>query len=339
MQRCLEIARGGMGRVAPNPMVGAVIVYDGNVISEGYHKAFGLAHAEVNAINLVKDSEILRKSTLYVNLEPCSHLGKTPPCSDLIIEKKISKVIVGTIDPNSVVAGKGIEKLKQEGIKVEYGILESDCRELNKRFFTFHEKQRPYIILKWAQTKDGFIDKIRKPGEEIGANWISNPLSRMLVHKWRAEEQAIMVGTNTVIADNPKLNVRYWSGTSPIRLVIDEKLRIPAIANIYDNSSQTIIYNRKKSGLEEKTEFVNLNSSESNLNEILKDLSRRNIISLLVEGGRELLESFIAEKLWDEARVFIGDKTFRAGLVAPKLTIKYKTDFLLDDQIQFYYNS
>jgi diaminohydroxyphosphoribosylaminopyrimidine deaminase / 5-amino-6-(5-phosphoribosylamino)uracil reductase len=318
--------------------VGAVIVYNGEVISEGFHRAFGQAHAEVNAINAVGDKEILEKSTLYVNLEPCAHKGKTPPCCDLIIEKGIKKVIVGTIDPNSVVAGKGIDKLKRNGVDVTVGVLEAECRKLNNRFFTFHEKKQPYIILKWAQTQDGYIDKIRKSNEDIGANWISNPLSRTLVHKWRSEEQAIMVGTNTVIYDNPKLNVRYWKGSSPLRVIIDRHLRIPNNLNIYSDNAPSLIFNSKISVIQKNIEFQQIDFESHELRNIFSNLFERNINSVLIEGGKKLLESLIEENWWDEARVFIGEKKFGKGLPAPHLDHIYFADFLLNDQIRYYYN-
>jgi diaminohydroxyphosphoribosylaminopyrimidine deaminase / 5-amino-6-(5-phosphoribosylamino)uracil reductase len=338
MQRCLEIASGRLGTVAPNPMVGAIIVCEGQVIGEGFHREFGQAHAEVNAINAVKDKKNLIKSTLYVNLEPCAHMGKTPPCCDLIIEKGISKVVVGTIDPNSVVAGKGIKKLQKKGVEVICGILERECRELNKRFFTFHEKHMPYIILKWAQTRDGFIDKIRKSGEPIGVNWISNPLSRTLVHRWRSQEQAIMVGTNTVIIDNPNLNVRFWQGQSPVRIILDRNLRIPITANILNNQSPTIIYNAKKTQKVRGNEFIQIDFEKDELIQIFSDLYHRQISSVIVEGGKELLESLINVGLWDEARIFIGNKTFREGIKAPEIKMDFRTENLLNDKIQYYRN-
>ena len=244
MQRCLELAGNGLGYVAPNPMVGAVVVHKGEVIGEGYHRQFGQAHAEVNAIQAVKDSSLLEESTLYVNLEPCVHTGKTPPCTDLILAKKIPSVVIGTPDPNPLVQGKGIEKLIKSGIQVTTGIIEDACRDLNKRFFTFHKLKRPYIILKWAQTKDGFIDIKRKAGESIGVNWITSPLSRDLVHKWRSEEQGIMAGTHTVIMDNPHLNVRHWNGKNPVRIVLDRSLKIPKHFHVLDNK-QSLIGQRK----------------------------------------------------------------------------------------------
>lgn len=328
-----------MGYVAPNPLVGAVIVYNGKVIGEGFHRAFEQAHAEVNAINSVTDQSLLKKSTLYVNLEPCSHTGKTPPCSDLIVEKGIPRVVIGTIDPNEVVAGKGIEKLRKDGVEVVYGILENNCRELNKRFFTFHEKKRPYIILKWAQSEDGFIDKIRKPGEPIGANWISNQLSRTLVHKWRSQEQSIMVGTNTVITDNPKLNVRHWHGQSPLRIIPDRTLRIPATAAVLDNEATTIVFNEKKTELKDNIEFVKIDFKDGGIKSIFSDLYNRQINSVFIEGGKELIESLIKENLWDEARIFIGNKLFGKGIEAPKIKGEFVIDYILNDKVLFYRNT
>ena len=225
LKRCIELAKQGLGNTYPNPLVGSVVVYNGNIIGEGYHKKCGEAHAEVNAVNSVKDKSLLCKSTLYVNLEPCSHIGRTPACSTMIIANKIPKVVIGSIDSFSKVSGKGVEMLKQAGIDAKVGILEKECRNLNKRFFTFHEKKRPYIILKWAQTKDGFIDIIRTNKNQTG-EWITNELSRALVHKWRSEESSIMVGTDTANMDNPRLDVREWTGKNPLRISIDRKLRL-----------------------------------------------------------------------------------------------------------------
>jgi len=338
MQRCIELALNGTGKVAPNPMVGAVIVYNGIIIGEGFHKAFGQAHAEVNAINSVKDKALLRKSTLYVNLEPCSHIGKTPPCSDLIVDKSIPRVVIGTIDPNSVVSGKGIEKLRNHGVEVLVGILEPGCKKLNRRFFTYHTQQRPYIILKWAQTKDGFIDKIRDQNEPIGVNWISNQLSLVLVHKWRAQEQGILVGTNTVLLDNPQLNVRYWEGNAPLRIILDRNLRISEDASVLDNTSPTLIINEKKNEKLKKTEYYKLKFCKNELNLVLNKLYKRQILSILVEGGKELLESFINQNLWDEARVFIGDRTFGNGITAPIIDQKPFEYKILNDRLNIYKN-
>jgi diaminohydroxyphosphoribosylaminopyrimidine deaminase/5-amino-6-(5-phosphoribosylamino)uracil reductase len=339
MQRCIELASNGIGKVAPNPMVGAVIVHSGQIIGEGYHKAFGQAHAEVNAIRSVKDKTILKKSTLYVNLEPCSHVGKTPPCSNFIIENNIPRVVIGSIDPNSVVSGKGIEKLRNSGIDVTVGILENECKSLNRRFFTFHTLHRPYIILKWAQTKDGFMDKIREPNEPIGVNWISNRLSRILVHKWRAQEQGILVGTKTVLQDNPKLNVRYWEGPSPIRIILDRNLRIHKDASVLDNTSSTLVLNVMKNEKLKNTEYCKIGFNANNLNAVLGELYKRQILSVIVEGGKETLESFLEQDLWDEARVFIGDKYFGKGISAPVINQKPEKYKILNDGLYFYKNN
>jgi diaminohydroxyphosphoribosylaminopyrimidine deaminase/5-amino-6-(5-phosphoribosylamino)uracil reductase len=336
MQRCIELASNATGKVAPNPMVGAVLVNNGLIIGEGFHKAFGQAHAEVNAITSVKDKTLLNNSTLYVNLEPCSHVGKTPPCSDYIIENGIPRVVIGTIDPNSVVSGKGIEKLRNHGVDVSVGILEAECKYLNRRFFTFHTQHRPYIILKWAQTKDGFMDKIRNPNEPIGVNWISNPLSRVLVHKWRTQEQGILVGTKTVLQDNPKLNVRFWEGPSPIRIVLDRNLRVHESASVLDNTSPTLVINEKKNEKHKKTEFCKIAFCNNELNLILKEVYNRQIVSIIVEGGKETLESFINQDLWDEARVFTGDKSFGKGISAPVLMQKPLEYKILSDKLLIY---
>jgi len=340
MHRCLELAINGLGHVAPNPMVGAVIVHNGKVIGEGYHKHYGQAHAEVYAINSVKTPSLLKECTLYVNLEPCVHTGKTPPCADLILEKKIPSVIIGTPDPNPLVEGKGIERLRKNGVNVKTGILERECRSLNKRFFTFHALKRPYLILKWAQTKDGFIDVIRNPGEPIGINWISSPLSRNLVHKWRSEEQGIMAGTNTVIIDNPRLDVRHWKGPNPLRIILDRTLRIPGNFNVLDNTQETRIFNAKKTGRQGLTEFVKVDFSDKDLGPVFEQLYKRNIVSVLVEGGKKLLEYMIKTNLWDEARVFVGDKNFGQGVKAPYISSKIvHKESVLKDRLLIYRNS
>ncbi len=243
MQRCLDLANMGRGNTGTNPMVGAVIVCNGKIIGEGYHKKYGEPHAEANAIYSVKDKSLLNKSTLYVNLEPCSHTGKTPPCSELIIKSKIPRVIVGTIDPNSIVSGKGLKRLNDSGTEVVTGILEDKSVDLNKRFFTYYRKKRPYIILKWAQTTDGYIDTIRKDKQAPHLTWISDKISQILVHKWRAEEHAIIVGTNTALLDNPQLNIRFWHGNEPVRIVLDRNLRLPSNLHLFDKTLKTIVFN------------------------------------------------------------------------------------------------
>jgi diaminohydroxyphosphoribosylaminopyrimidine deaminase/5-amino-6-(5-phosphoribosylamino)uracil reductase len=303
-------------------MVGCVIVYNGEIIGEGYHEEYGQAHAEVNAIKSVQDKSLLPKSTLYVNLEPCSHYGKTPPCADLIIEHKIPKVVIGSIDTNSLVSGKGIEKLKNAGIEVIVGVCEAECKKLNKRFFTYHEKKRPYIVLKWAQTADGFIDVKRNEESTSKPIQISNSDSKKLLHLWRSQEQAIMVGTNTALLDNPQLTVREVEGKNPLRITIDKWLRIPKQYNLFDHSTPTLIYTSVEEVPQENLEFVKINFDKPVIPQILNNLYERNIQSLLIEGGELLLNSFISEELWDSARVFISDKELGKGVRAPVINQK-----------------
>jgi diaminohydroxyphosphoribosylaminopyrimidine deaminase/5-amino-6-(5-phosphoribosylamino)uracil reductase len=317
MQRCLDLANQAKGLVSPNPMVGSVIVHKQEIIGEGYHHEYGKEHAEVLAIASVKDEALLRESTLYVNLEPCSHFGKTPPCSDLIVEKKIPRVVIGTIDPFSEVAGKGIEKLKRAGIEVKTNVLSNKCSLLNKRFFTAHKYARPFIVLKWAQTRDGFIDIIRNSSDPQQPTWITNEISRTLVHKWRTEEQAIMVGRNTAEKDNPKLDVRDWTGKNPLRIVTDRKLTLPQTLHIFQPPQQTLVINELENKTEDNIEYLKVDYNQSLIQQISTLLYERNITSLLVEGGKTLLQSFIDEGLWDEARVFIGNKFFENGIEAP----------------------
>lgn len=336
MQRAIELATLGSGQVAPNPMVGAVIVHEGRIIGEGYHQIFGGPHAEVNAINSVKNKALLTESTMYVTLEPCAHYGKTPPCCDLLIQHQFKRVVIGTKDPFAKVNGLGIEKMHGAGITIELGILEDDCLELNKRFFCFHQKKRPYIILKWAQTKDGYLDKPRKE-HESGINWITQPETKSLVHKWRSEEQAILVGINTILNDNPSLTTREIKGKNPLRIVIDKSLQTPKTSAILDNSAPTLIYNQLKSELTGTVEYKKLDNL--NLSEILKDLHTRNILSLIVEGGSKTLQSFISEHLWDEARVLIGIINFNEGLKAPELDLRPLKQFEFgQDQLLIYKN-
>ncbi len=339
MKRCLELATNGLGYVAPNPMVGAVVVHDDRIIGEGFHQMYGMPHAEVNAILSVKDQSLLKKSILYVNLEPCSHMGKTPPCSDLIIKSGIPRVVIGTSDPNSLVSGKGIKKLKTSGVDVVNQILPEKCRELNKRFFTYHEKKRPYIILKWAQTSDGYMDVLRKPEEPVGVNWISNPLSRKLVHKWRAEEQAIMAGTGTILFDDPELTLRLWEGSSPLRIVIDRNLRIPPSAKVFNNLVSTLVFNEKQNKVIRNTEYIKVEAGTNILKQIFDDLYHREILSVIVEGGKKILEYCIENEFWDEARVFIGEKTFGSGLNAPLIELDPAySENILTDKLLIYRN-
>jgi len=325
MQRCIQLAELGNGNTAPNPMVGAVIVCNNKIIGEGYHKKYGEAHAEVNAINSVIDKNLLKRSIIYVSLEPCSHFGKTPPCANLIVEMGIPKVVIGTIDTASHVSGQGIKILKSSGINVTVGILEKDCKELNKRFFTFYEKNRPYIILKWAQTKDRFIDVIRNINNPKQPTWITNEYSKTLVHKWRAEEQAILIGTNTAKEDNPSLTTRNWTGKSPLRIVFDRELKLNPSLKIFNNEAETIILsdisNEKctKKQYPGKPSIVFVDYKKDFYSQLFSILVKKNILSIIIEGGEQVLNSFIENNYWDEARIFEGNKEFGEGISAPKL--------------------
>ena len=327
MQRCLELAKKGLGNTYPNPLVGSVIVCDDKIIGEGYHTKAGEPHAEINAINSVKNKDLLKKSTLYVNLEPCSHYGKTPPCAKKIVDFKIPRVVIGTIDTTAKVSGKGIGILQNAEIEVKINVLKEKSRELNKRFLTFHEKNRPYIILKWAQSADGFIDIIRNENTPIEPNWITGKLERTLVHKWRAEEQSILVATNTVKKDNPSLTTRNWHGKNPLRLFIDKKGTINKKYNLFDNNAITICFNEEFDKTENKNiSFVKINNTENYFENILSYLRKINIQSIIIEGGQTLLQSIIDNDLWDEAKIFIGNKYFITGILAPKINFeKYKT--------------
>ena len=338
MLRAIEVARFGMGNVAPNPMVGCVIVHNGVIIGEGYHCEYGKSHAEVNAVNSVKNKELLKESTLYVTLEPCSHHGKTPPCSELILQHSIPNVVVGTIDPFAQVAGRGLEKLRNGGCKVLQGYFEDKCIELNRRFFTFHQKKRPYIILKWAQTADGYID-IDRSQEHFGQpTWITNDLSRIAVHKMRTDESAILVGTNTALKDNPSLTVREWSGRSPLRLVIDKDMKLSPELALFDQSVPTIVYTSKEVSDQINLEFKKILFNGNELDQILDDLHKRGVMSLIVEGGQMLLNSFINMNIWDEARVYVGKCNFHNGVKAPAFdAIKVKSE-QLDDSWMFVFH-
>ena len=318
IRRCIELARNGLGTTYPNPLVGSVIVYDGKIIGEGWHKKSGESHAEVNAVKAVKDKSLLKKATIYVSLEPCSHFGKTPPCCDLIIKNNIPNVVIGTVDPNVKVAGNGIKKLIEAGIHVTVGVLEEECNALNKRFFTFHKKKRPFIVLKWAESQDGFI----APTEKLEKKpvWITNQYSRQLVHKWRTEEQAILVGTQTAIDDNPKLNARDWSGKNPIRLVIDQNNRIEKNNHIFDNQAVTIVFSKSIDTIKKENTIFEILDFEKNIAEqIVQILYQHQIQSVIIEGGRQTLQTFIDANLWDEARVFVGSIKFKEGTQAPTL--------------------
>ncbi len=339
MKRCIQIAKNALGIARPNPMVGCVITHNQIIIGEGYTSAYGGNHAEVNAIASVKDKSLLKKATLYVTLEPCSHFGKTPPCSDLIIKHQIPNVVIGTIDTHSKVAGKGIEKLRNAGCNVTISVLENKCKEHHKRFFTFHNKKRPYIILKWAQTSDGFIapEKTTKRAPV----WITNIYSRQLVHKWRAEEQAILVGNKTVTADNPKLTIRNWSGSNPIRILIDLSNRIPKDSAILDKTVKTIVITSEKEQSKSNNTLIYeaISSLENLVHQICDILYRHEIQSVIIEGGSYTIQSFIDANLWDEARVFIGTNNFKKGVKAPVLNGKpISGEKIMEDTLRIYQN-
>ncbi len=309
MQRCLQLAMLGAGQVAPNPMVGAVLVNNNRIIGEGYHQKYGEAHAEVNCINSVSEADkvFIEKSTLYVSLEPCAHFGKTPPCANLIINHKIPHVVIGCRDIFESVNGKGMERLQAAGVQVTFGILENECLDLNKRFFTFHEKLRPYIILKWAQSSDGKIGTCN--GERL---FISNAFTNRLVHKWRSEEAAIMVGTNTALLDDPALTTRLYTGNNPVRLVVDMDLKLPDTLQLFDGNVKTIVFNQLKQEAGEKLSFYKIDKTERPIPQILNALYKLQLQSVIIEGGAKLLQSFIDENAWDEARV-ITNTDFKTG--------------------------
>ncbi len=333
MQRCLELAVKGLGNVAPNPMVGCVIVCDGEIVAEGYHEFYGAPHAEPNAIKQVSDA-ILKKSTLYVTLEPCSHHGKTPPCADLIINKGVKKVVIGNLDSNPLVAGRGIQKLKEAGIEVEYRVLDKECKELNKRFFTFHEKKRPYIILKWAQTQDGFISRIPLPKNKED-NWITGKESKDLVHQWRGEESAILIGYNTALVDNPLLTTRLVEGKNPVRLIIDKNLDLPHNLNIFNNDAKTIVFNSIKSSDDDNIRYVRIDF-QNMIQEILNECYVLNISSVIIEGGTKTINEFIQKNTWDEARLFVNpNKVFKQGIAAPVISFNQSAPTQIGDDLLY----
>lgn len=342
MNRCIQLAQYGLGSTYPNPLVGSVLVVDHKIIAEGWHQKAGEPHAEVRAINAVKDPAVLKNATCYVSLEPCSHYGKTPPCSDLIISKGIKKVVIGTVDPFEKVAGKGIKKLLDAGCQVKVGYLEEACRKLNTRFFTFLQEKRPYIILKWAETEDGFIAPLER--KERAPVWITNKFSQQLVHKWRSEEQAILVGTNTAVDDNPQLNTRLWSGTSPIRVVIDQHLRIPNDSALFSGSVKTIVICGKaiaenKPFQSENTAYEKIDFIKEIASQICDVLYHHNIQSLIVEGGTTTLETFLKAGLWDEARVFTGPVCFESGIRAPSIHTRFENkNSSTGDLLKTYWN-
>ncbi|RAK02606.1 diaminohydroxyphosphoribosylaminopyrimidine deaminase [Larkinella arboricola] len=336
MFRALELAKLGRGHVSPNPLVGCVIVYNGHIIGEGWHRQYGGPHAEVNAVRSVTDESLLPESTVYVTLEPCSHFGKTPPCADLLIEKKVKKVVVCNDDPNPLVAGKGLAKLRAAGIDVETGLLADQGRELNRRFFTFIEQKRPYLILKWAETADGFMAPA-----DFRPVPISGSLSRQLVHKWRTEEDAFLIGTNTARYDNPQLNVRLWSGRNPVRIVIDKQLTLPPSLHLFDGSQPTLVYSvvRPEAEMVGGVKYITLDPEADFLPQLLADLYQQKIQSVVVEGGAGVLESFLASGVWDEGKVFKSSTVLGNGLAAPVVRGRLvHTERIGDDWLMTYRN-
>ncbi len=334
IKRCIELAKKATGKTYPNPLVGAVIVHNGKIIGEGYHQKAGESHAEINAINSVKNPEILPESTIYVSLEPCAHFGKTPPCSLKLKEIGFKKVVIGAMDSHDKVNGKGKKILMDAGIETISGILEDDCRELNKRFFTFHEKKRPYLILKWAESKDSFIDKDYKPTK------ISNELASQFVHQIRSEEHAILVGTQTALNDNPSLTTRLIKGRNPVRILIDFELKVPRDFKIYNNEAPTLVFNQEKDAEEENIKFIKI-SKENFLEELLQKLYENQIQSVLVEGGSRMLQTFIDANLWDETIIIKNENLIlENGTKAPKLegNLVEEIDFR-NNRVSFYRNN
>ena len=335
----MQIANNGIGTTRPNPSVGAVIVYQNKIIGEGFTSPHGENHAEVNAINAVENKSLLKEATIFVTLEPCSHFGKTPPCADLIVKHQLKQVVIGCLDSNSLVAGKGVSHLENAGINVIVGVLEKECRMHHKRFFKVQENKRPYIILKWAETKDGFVAPISK--NENKPIFISNTYSQQLVHKLRSAEHAILVGTKTVLADNPKLNIRSWSGENPVRVVLDNTLRIPKNLNILDGSVKTIVITAAKDKnivSSKNLIFEEIDFSKNIAKQVCEVLSKYQIQSLIIEGGTQTLQTFIDEKLWDEAMVFVGNTSFVKGVKSPIITKEFKEEFIENDILKRYTN-
>jgi diaminohydroxyphosphoribosylaminopyrimidine deaminase / 5-amino-6-(5-phosphoribosylamino)uracil reductase len=317
MRRCLELASKAEGLTYPNPLVGSVIVYDGKILGEGYHLRSGESHAEVKAINSVYDKTKLRSSTLYVNLEPCSHFGKTPPCADFIILNEIPRIVIGTIDTSNKVSGKGVKKLRDAGCDVKTGVIEADCRRLNRRFFTFHEKSRPYITLKWAQSADGFLDIIRSDDHKAGPTWITGNPEKALVHKWRASEQAILAGAGTIRADNPRLDVREWHGPNPLKLILSSSGSFNKAIPVNNTNSKVVVFTHNRNADISDTDKVILKGDVPSSIQVSGFLFSSGIQSLFIEGGAEVLNHFISTGLWDEARIFTGEEYFKEGVKAP----------------------
>ncbi|WP_373708252.1 bifunctional diaminohydroxyphosphoribosylaminopyrimidine deaminase/5-amino-6-(5-phosphoribosylamino)uracil reductase RibD [Kaistella sp.] len=334
MQRCLDLAQKALGKTYPNPMVGCVIVHNDVIIGEGFHEKAGEAHAEIHAINSVTNSELLKESTIYVSLEPCAHFGKTPPCATTIVEIGFKKVVIGTLDSHDKVNGKGKKIIEDAGIEVISGVLEKQCKELNKRFFTFHQKQRPFIILKWAESADGFLDKDFKPTQ------IGNPLTKQFVHQLRSQEHAILVGTQTALTDNPSLTTREVVGRNPVRILIDFELKVPPHFNLYNKEAQTIVFNSDKESIEENITFIKI-SRENFLENLMQKLIEQHIQSVIIEGGHFTLQQFIDENLRDETIIIKNEKLhLLKGTNAPNFKAqKFEAKQFRDNTIEFYKNS
>lgn len=338
MQRALQLAQKGLGFTAPNPMVGALIVHKEKIIGEGFTSPYGGSHAEVNALNQVKDPDLLKEATLYVTLEPCAHTGKTGPCSNRIIQDQLKRVVIGSLDPFKEVNGKGLQLLKEAKIEVLTGVLKEACDASHKRFFSHVNKKRPYIILKWAQSIDGFMDKERKT-EEIGINWISNSNSKQWVHRWRGQEQAILIGKNTALTDNPNLTTRETYGKNPLRLIIDKKGELDFSFNLFSSDSPTWVFSQEKKSPKENIRFIAIDFTKNILPQIMDHLYQEQIQSLIVEGGALTLQSFIQENLWDESRVFTGTLLCGKGIKSPEINKKTtNSKKIKSDQLNIYFN-
>lgn len=337
MHRCLQLAKNGLGSVAPNPLVGSVIVHNDKIIGEGYHQNYGGPHAEVNAIRAVKNPELLKNSTIFVNLEPCSHQGKTPPCADLIVASRIPKVVIAMRDPNPKVAGRGVEKLLNAGIEVIEGVCQDEARFLNRRFITHQTKKRPYILLKWAQSEDGFMDRDRSQTTDRKINWISHPATKKLVHMWRSQEPAILVGRNTVVNDNPRLDTREVDGPSPLRIVLSRSGELPTDSHVLTDGNPTRIFNQHFNKEQGEAKWIKLEGEF--LTGAMRQLSEMGISSVMVEGGYQILQAFLAANLWDEARIIQSQSRLLAGLKAPEIHLpKGETETYGYDRITRIYN-
>jgi diaminohydroxyphosphoribosylaminopyrimidine deaminase/5-amino-6-(5-phosphoribosylamino)uracil reductase len=334
MRRALDLAKLGIGSVSPNPVVGCVLVAEDRIIGEGFHQKYGENHAEVNAIESVKDKALIKAATAYVTLEPCSHHGKTPPCASRLISEGIRNVVIASLDPNPLVSGKGVSLLKKSGIHVSVGLLAENYEHINRRFFTFHRKKRPYIILKWAETADGYLART-----DYSSKWISNARSRQWVHKWRSEEDAVMVGYNTAFHDNPMLNVRSWNGRNPVRIFMDRDLSLPDSHHLKNGDQRTICITSTKEGKDTKIEYLQIANFEDTQG-IFKEIYNRNIQSIIVEGGRKTLQSIIKEGIWDEARIFRSSNSFGDGIKAPMLAGElFETRDVGTDRLSIYTNN